>query len=110
MKVSITIECDDLEECSQISKILEDFKKKPKRESLSDSSMHGIEQLKAVEQPGNRFIPLTKWEDYHPWPTTAGLRHLVFFSDTNGFNSCIKRIGSRVIIDEKAFFAWVQKQ
>lgn len=55
-----------------------------------------------------RFIPLTNWNSYHAWPPIGGLRHLVFNAEKNGFEKVICRIGRRVLIDEKAFFSWVQ--
>lgn len=51
-----------------------------------------------------KFIPLTNWNNYHPWPPIGGLRHIVFYSKTNGFAPAIKRCGRRVLIDEKKFF------
>ena len=61
-------------------------------------------------QPTPRLIPVTDWNSYHPWPTVAGLRHLIFFGKSNGFDEVVRRIGRRVLIDEAAFFAWVDKQ
>lgn len=67
------------------------------------------EEVKAAEQvPQNRLIPLSKWNAYHDWPTQGGLRNMVFFSSTNGFEKVIKRVGRRVLIYEKAFFEWVE--
>ena len=57
-----------------------------------------------------RLIPLTKWNDYHPWPTVAGLRHLVFHEHSNGFSTCVRRVGRRVLIDEAEFFRWTDDQ
>lgn len=57
-----------------------------------------------------RLIPLTKWPEFHPWPTVAGLRYLVFHEHTNGFASCVRRVGKRVLIDEQAFRDWVDSQ
>lgn len=54
-----------------------------------------------------RLIPLTAWPDYHPWPTVAGLRNLVFFASANGADAWIRRVGRRVLVDEVAFIAWV---
>lgn len=54
-----------------------------------------------------RLIPVTDWNDYHPWPPVGGLRHLIFNADTNGFSKAIRRVGRRVLIDEAAFYAWV---
>lgn len=57
-----------------------------------------------------RLIPVNKWNNHHEWPPVGGLRHLIFNADINGFSHCIKRIGRRVLIDEKAFFEWVAQQ
>lgn len=61
-------------------------------------------------EPQTRLIPLTEWPKYHPWPKLGGLRHLVFFAHENGFDAVIRRVGRRVLIDEAAFFAWVEEQ
>ena len=53
-----------------------------------------------------RLIPAATWPDHHPWPPIGGLRHLIFFAETNGFSSVVRRIGRRVLIDEAAFFVW----
>jgi hypothetical protein len=53
-----------------------------------------------------QLIPVTRWHERHPWPSAGGLRHLIFFANTNGFDTVIRRIGRRVLIDEGAFFAW----
>ncbi len=56
-----------------------------------------------------RLIPLSKWNEYHDYPSVSGLRHLVFFAKDNGFDIVLKRIGKRIYIDEQAFFSWVDK-
>jgi hypothetical protein len=56
-----------------------------------------------------KLIPLTDWPKHHPWPPLGGLRHLVFHSKTNGFDQVIKRASGRVLIDEAAFFRWVEQ-
>jgi len=56
-----------------------------------------------------RFIPVTDWKNYHPWPAIGGLRHLIFNAQKNGFNKVIVRAGRRVLIDEKAFFEWLDE-
>lgn len=61
-------------------------------------------------QPNPRLIPVPKWNDYHQWPPQGGLRHLIFHAKTNGFDRVIKRAGRRVLIDEQAFFEWVEMQ
>jgi hypothetical protein len=57
-----------------------------------------------------RFIPLKDWPKFHPWPSERALRNLVFKEHQNGFSACVKRVGRRVLIDETAFFLWVQEQ
>ena len=57
-----------------------------------------------------RYIPVTKWNEFHQWPPIGGLRHLIFKADQNGFNKVIKRCGRRVLIDEAAFFQWIEKE
>jgi len=57
-----------------------------------------------------KLIPATDWSNHHPWPPIGGLRHLIFNADKNGFNTVIKRCGGRVLVDEQAFFEWVNNQ
>lgn len=57
-----------------------------------------------------RLLTVTGWSKEHPWPPEGGLRHLIFYARTNGFDKVIRRIGRRVLIDEAAFFQWVEKQ
>lgn len=62
-----------------------------------------------VSNLNSRLIPLTKWNNYHSYPSVAGLRHLVFHRDDNEFTKVIRRVGRRILIDEHAFFAWVEE-
>jgi hypothetical protein len=59
-----------------------------------------------------RYIPVTQWNNYNGWPTIAGFRNLIFNRKTNGLDQfkVVKKIGKRVLIDEAAFFAWVEGQ
>jgi len=70
--------------------------------------------MKAEEEistsQSRRLIPITKWNVYHSWPPTGGLRHLVFYAKDNGFDSCLVRVGRRVLIDEAKFFEWIDTQ
>ncbi len=56
------------------------------------------------------YIPLVQWEKKHGYPTTAGLRWLVFNGKKNGFDRCIRRIGRRVLICEEDYFEWLENQ
>lgn len=57
-----------------------------------------------------RLIPIPKWAQYHDWPSANALRFYIANRNNNGFDVAIKRIGRRVLIDENAFFTWVEKQ
>ena len=56
------------------------------------------------------LIPVSKWNQYHDFPTVAALRNLIFFADRNGINKCIRKIGGRLYIEETAFFEWVEER
>lgn len=58
----------------------------------------------------NRLIPVTAWEYFYPWPSTSGLRHLIFHADKNGFDKVLRHVGRRVLIHEREFFRWVEEQ
>jgi hypothetical protein len=57
-----------------------------------------------------KLIPLTSWNQHHDWPPLGGLRHLVFHAKENGFDKVIKRIGRRVLLDESAYFDWIESR
>lgn len=57
-----------------------------------------------------RLIPVNKWNNYHPWPSPGGLRHLIFNAEHNGFKRAFKRVGRRVLIDEPVFFECVDEK
>jgi hypothetical protein len=56
-----------------------------------------------------RLIAVPAWNKYHEWPPVGGLRHLIFHAKRNGFDHVVRRVGRRVLLDEAAFFAWVEK-
>ena len=66
------------------------------------------ESAPELENQISRLIPSADWPKYHPWPPIGGLRHLIFHAKTNGFDKVIKRVGRRVLIDEKKFFEFVE--
>lgn len=57
-----------------------------------------------------RYIPIPKWGEHHEWPSIGGLRHLVFFKDTNGFATAFKKVGRIILIDETEFFACIERK
>ena len=63
----------------------------------------------SISRSPGRLIPLSKWNDYHEWPTVAAIRQYRFFNRDN-FNRCVKKLGRRVLIDEADFFDWFNSQ
>lgn len=56
-----------------------------------------------LDRPQTRFIPIPKWPNYHPWPSVAGLRWMVFNKKKNGFAQAFPKIGGRILVDEARF-------
>ncbi len=60
-----------------------------------------------------RYIPVSKFDNYHPWPTPRGIRNRIHAAQRGtdvGFLDCIKWVGGRVLVDEQAFLRWVEIQ
>ena len=66
------------------------------------------EKNNCCEPKQRKLIPVTKWNDFHVWPPIGGLRHLVFYEETNGFKHCVVRLGRRDLIDERKFVEWAE--
>lgn len=64
----------------------------------------------AEDSKPTRFIPVSKWNEFHEWPPVGGMRHLIFFRNENGFAKVLKRPNRTWLIDEKAFFKWVSEK
>lgn len=60
--------------------------------------------------PNTRYIPVPKWKEYHSWPSIGSLRWLIFNAKHNGLEHCLRRVGRRILINEQAFWAWVDQQ
>ena len=82
-------------------------------------SLNQNKDLAPLSKPGQyqgvsskRLIPAAKFNEYHPWPSVSALRWMIFHSKTNGLDDygVIKRAGRRVLIDEQAFFNWIESQ
>ena len=48
----------------------------------------------------------------HPEFTERGIRHNIFFEETNGLkeSGAIVRNGGRILIHEERFFEWIEKR
>jgi hypothetical protein len=58
------------------------------------------------------LLTVKQFPTKHPAFTEGGLRALIFNEKTNGLaqSGAIVRIGRRVLIREKNFFAWIEAQ
>ena len=76
-----------------------------------------LEQLVSAPVPvqaeQERLIPLSKWNDYHPYPTVGALRQYYFYRDSNGFSDVCEgggMNGGRILINEAKYFAWIKNR
>ena len=70
--------------------------------------MKSAEHAGAVS-PVPRLIPLTDWNKHHEWPPQGGLRHLMFYRESNGFARAFVKCGRRVLVNEQEFFSAVAR-
>ena len=57
-----------------------------------------------------QFLTVRQLSEKYPAFPQGGIRHLIFHSETNGFDSVITRVGRKVLIDEGAFLEWVKSK
>ena len=72
----------------------------------------GLEKLLnpiAPKEEQARLIPLSKWNDFHPYPSVKSLRMKIFHNANNFADEVIERDGKRVLINEKKYFEWHKK-
>ena len=63
--------------------------------------------MENTENPENNdrvLLTVRQFSQKHTAFPEGGLRHMIFYADTNGFAKCIRRFGRKVLIDEAAFF------
>ncbi len=53
-------------------------------------------------------ITFKQTAERYPGFTENGLRWLRFNGDENGFNSCVIKLGKRVLLDPRAFERWLE--
>jgi len=55
------------------------------------------------------YITIQQFAERRSWPPIGGLRHLIRNSHKNGLDESgvIVRVGTRILIDDKGFMAWV---
>ena len=55
------------------------------------------------DEKKSRLIPVTKWNEYHVWPSLGGLRHLYAFRRKKKCDRVFFKAAGRVLIDEEEF-------
>jgi hypothetical protein len=56
------------------------------------------------------FVTIRQLTTRYPAFTEGGIRALIFRANRNGFNSCIRRIGRKILISKSAFSRWIEVQ
>lgn len=56
------------------------------------------------------LLTVRQFTEKHPAFSEGGLRYIIFHAEKNGFVKCIRRIGRKVLLDEKSVFQWVDEQ
>lgn len=62
------------------------------------------------EELRTRYIPITRWPEYHPYPTVSGMRYLRFHQKELGFVSAFVKLNKRILVDEQEFFRILRSQ
>lgn len=65
-------------------------------------------ETKHSNQP--RYLTVNEWCKTYSWPPVGGIRHLIFNAESNGFKKVIRRCGRRILINEQAFFQWLEEK
>lgn len=56
------------------------------------------------------LLTVRQFSEKHKAFPEGGMRYRIFHAATNGFDQCVVRVGSKVLIDEAAFFRWIDDQ
>lgn len=56
------------------------------------------------------YVTIRQLVTNNPAFTEGGIRALIFRAEYNGFNSCIRRIGRKILISKSAFSYWIEAQ
>ena len=55
------------------------------------------------------LLTVRQFSEKHPAFTQGSLRNLIFNAKQNGFDACLVRVGRKILIDEAAFFTWLNR-
>ena len=54
-----------------------------------------------------RFLTIPQFCDEHAWPSAQAVRHMIFQNKDGFVDRCVKRIGRRILLDERAVLDWI---
>lgn len=57
----------------------------------------------------SQFVTCKAFLQNRDWPTPSSLRYYIFFNKYGFADSCVRRIGRKVLIDVSAFDVWVRE-
>ena len=56
----------------------------------------------------NRLLTVRQFSEAHPAFTVGSLRHFLFFRESNGLDVAVRRVGRKLLLSERDFFAWIE--
>lgn len=62
-----------------------------------------------VQEEKTNLIPLTKWNEFHSFPSVKSLRMKIYYNQNNFVDEVVERDGKRILINEKKYFEWHKK-
>ena len=59
-----------------------------------------------------KYIELSEWNKHHQYPSTTQFRYLLQKNNKcdSGLSKAVKKIGGKLLVNETAFFDWIDKQ
>lgn len=55
-----------------------------------------------------KYLTINQFVEQMPAFTHGSIRHMIFHSDKNGFDMCVRRIASKIFINVDKFEEWVE--
>jgi len=68
--------------------------------------MKCAEQSQTAPQPKRRLGTIKQFCAAYPFLSESAVRAWIFW-DKNGFNSCVRRLGRKILIDYDQFERWI---
>jgi hypothetical protein len=63
-----------------------------------------------TQSPARNLLTVRQFSQKHPAFPEGGLRYQIFHAKQNGLADALRRIGRKVLIDEVAYFHWIDAQ